>query len=142
MLKLSGLSTLYFSSSSSSLVINPMLMATFLNEFSPADRAPIGITIKVKTVDIRTPNSNDIAIPWNIGSDRMTLEPATKASAVIKIGRVLELHERTTASKNGIPFAYSCTVKSTNKIEFLTIIPAKAIQPIIEVAVNSAFKSQ
>jgi hypothetical protein len=41
-----------------------------------------------------------------------------------------------------VPLAYSCTVKSTNKIELRTIIPARAIQPIIEVAVNSAPNSQ
>ena len=35
-----------------------------------------------------------------------------------------------------MPLAYSCTVKSTKRIEFLTIIPASAIQPIIEVAVS------
>ncbi|SMN02350.1 hypothetical protein SPONN_879 [uncultured Candidatus Thioglobus sp.] len=103
---------------------------------------PSGITINVKTVDTKTPNNNEIAIPWNIGSDKITLDPPTKANAVIIIGRVLDAQELITASKNGTPLAYSCTVKSTSKIELRTIIPAKAIQPIIEVAVNSALSSQ
>ena len=78
-----------------------------------------------------------MAIPWKIGSVMMTLDPATSASAVIRIGRVRILHERIMASATGTPFWISCTAKSTSRIELRTMMPASAIQPIIEVAVNS-----
>ena len=54
------------------------------------------------------------------------------------IGRVRVLHARMTASVTGTPRWTSCTEKSTSSIELRTMMPASAIQPIIEVAVNSA----
>ena len=135
---LTGFSTLYLASVSLSPGSKPILTAILRQEASPAESVPSGITIKVSTVETNTPNSSEIAIPWKIGSDKITLEPPTRAKAVIRIGRVREEQELMTASKNGVPLAYSCTVKSTSRIELRTIIPAKAIQPIIEVAVNSA----
>ncbi|SEH76720.1 hypothetical protein BAZSYMB_SCAFFOLD00015_0 [Bathymodiolus azoricus thioautotrophic gill symbiont] len=135
-------SMLYFASELVSSDNKPILIAIPRKDASPADSAPNGITIRVNTVDTNTPNNSEIAMPWKIGSDKITLEPPTSAKAVIIIGRVLDAQEFTTASKNGTPLAYSCTVKSTNKIELRTIMPAKAIQPIIEVAVNSAPSNQ
>jgi hypothetical protein len=46
------------------------------------------MTIKVSKVDTTTPNMSEIAMPWKIGSVMITLEPATKARAVITMGRV------------------------------------------------------
>ena len=44
----------------------------------------------------------------------------------------------TTASLNGTPRATCSSMKSTNRIELRTMIPASAIMPIIDVAVNCA----
>ena len=46
------------------------------------------MTSKVSTVETNTPNINEIAMPWKIGSVRMTLAPPIRANAVIMIGRV------------------------------------------------------
>lgn len=56
------------------------------------------------------------------------------------MGRVRTAADSTTAKARGTPFFTLCSAKSTTKIEFLTIIPAKAIKPIIEVAVKKEFK--
>jgi hypothetical protein len=53
-------------------------------------------------------------VVWQFGNFMITLEPPTNAKAVIIIGRVLDAQEFITASKNGTPLAYSCTVKSTS----------------------------
>ena len=101
-----------------------------------------GMTINVNNVDTITPNINEIAMPWKIGSVRITLEPNTKAKAVIKIGRVRARHASITASCTGMPAATARLEKSANKIELRTIMPASAIKPIIDVAVNSAPNNQ
>ena len=88
-------------------------------------------------VETSTPEASEIAMPWKIGSNRITKEPATNASAVIRIGRVRVLHAQITASTTVAPSCSLCTEKSTNRIELRTMMPARAIQPIIEVAVNS-----
>ena len=105
----------------------------------PALIQPKGITNKVNKVETAPPKIKDTAIPWKIGSDNITIDPPNKAKAVIKIGRVRASQERITASRGLKPsFTTASRAKSTNKIEFRTIIPAKAIKPIMEVAVNSA----
>ena len=60
------------------------------------------------------------------------------ATPVRIMGFARTLAELMTASRKGVPAVTCIFIKSTNKIEFLTIIPAKAIMPIIEVAVNCA----
>jgi hypothetical protein len=72
-----------------------------------ASTQPRGITTSVSIVETRTPEAREIAIPWKIGSVKMTLEPATRASAVIRMGRVLVLHARITDSATGTPFCTS-----------------------------------
>ena len=79
-------------------------------------------------------------MPWKIGSVRITEAPPIRAKAVMMIGRVRALQDNSTASRTSTPFLTSSTAKSTNRIEFLTIIPARAMNPIIEVAVNWALK--
>ena len=96
------------------------------------------MTTRVNKVATTIPKINEIAMPWKIGSNKMTLEPKTNAAAVMMIGRVLALHAKITASVIGTPFAISWREKSTNNMELRTIIPASAIKPIIDVAVNSA----
>ncbi len=103
---------------------------------------PSGITISVSSVETITPNSSEMAIPWKMGSKRMTLEPATRARAVITIGRVLVLQASTTASRTSTPSRTRCREKSTSKMELRTMMPANAMKPIMDVAVNSAFSSQ
>jgi hypothetical protein len=68
---------------------------------------------------------------------KITLEPHTRARAVIMMGRVRVLHARITASATGTPRWISWMAKSTSRMELRTMMPARAIQPIMEVAVNS-----
>ncbi len=117
----------------------------FLGHFRPAashkdsdaETIPKGMTTKVRMVDTSTPDAREIAIPWKMGSKKMTEEANTKAKAVIRIGRVRVLQALMTASSTGTPFCTSWIEKSTRRIEFRTIIPASAIHPIMDVAVNS-----
>ena len=81
-------------------------------------------------------------MPWKIGSPRIVLDPAIIASWVIRIGRVLVRAAWITASRISMPCRTACLVKSTSRIELRTMMPASAIQPIIEVAVKSAPSSQ
>ena len=53
-------------------------------------------------------------------------------------GVVLPAAEATTACWNGTPRATSSSMKSTSKIELRTMMPANAIMPIMDVAVNCA----
>ena len=78
-----------------------------------------------------------MAMPWKMGSVKITLEPATRARAVMRMGRVRVLQARITASATGTPFCTSWIEKSTSRMELRTMMPARAIQPIMEVAVNS-----
>jgi len=64
---------------------------------------PSGMTTRVRMVETSTPDASEIAIPWKIGSVKMTLDPATRARAVIRIGRVRVLQERIIASATGTP---------------------------------------
>ena len=69
----------------------------------------------------------------------MTSEPPINANAVMAIGLVRASQECITASTTLFPsFSTAFFEKSTNNIEFLTTIPAKAINPIMDVAVKSA----
>lgn len=72
----------------------------------------------------------------------MTAAPIMAARAVSKIGlnRIAPASSKT--STNGRSGARLCRIKSTSRIEFLTIIPANAMNPIIEVAVKGAENSQ
>ncbi len=103
---------------------------------------PSGMTTRVSSVEMMAPNSSEIAMPWKIGSVRMTLEPATSANAVMMIGRVRVRHDWITASRTSRPSATACLVKSTKRIELRTMMPASAMKPIIDVAVNGALNSQ
>ena len=88
-------------------------------------------------METRTPEASEIAIPWNMGSKKITEEANISAKAVISMGRVRVLHALITASSTDTPRLTSWMEKSTSRIELRTIIPASAIQPIMEVAVNS-----
>ena len=102
---------------------------------------PSGMTSRVSRVDTVPPNISEMAMPWKIGSNRITLEPSSRAKAVMRIGRVRALQARMTASRTGAPACTSCLAKSTSRMELRTMIPARAMKPIIEVAVNSALSS-
>ncbi len=103
---------------------------------------PSGITTSVSSVDTSPPNISEIAMPWKIGSDRITDEPTISAIAVMMIGRVRVWQAWITASCTRTPFSTACSEKSTSRIELRTMIPASAMKPIIEVAVNEAPNSQ
>ena len=96
--------------------------------------------MRESSVDAISPAIKDIAKPWNIGSNSITKEPTTTAAAVKSIGRKRMEPASTTASFKGRPSATFKLMKSTSIIEFLTIIPAPAMNPIIEVAVKNAPK--
>ena len=81
-------------------------------------------------------------MPWKIGSDRITDEPTISARAVMMIGRVRVHTAWTTAVRTSMPSATAWREKSTSRIELRTMIPANAMKPIIEVAVNDAPNSQ
>ena len=95
-----------------------------------------GTINSVKTVENMVPPSIEMASPWKIGSNNMTKAPITTVPAVKRIGVVLTAPASITACLSGIPSSNLKLIKSTNSTEFLTIIPAKAIKPIIEVAVK------
>ena len=89
-----------------------------------------------------TPKARETAMPLKMESPRMTLAPATSARAVMRMGRVRVLQAWITASSTDNPRRTAWMEKSTSRMELRTMMPASAIQPIIEVAVNSASKSQ
>ena len=84
------------------------------------------------------PKISDTANPLKIGSSSMKNAPSIAASAVSTIGLARTAPARITACASSLPAASSTLMKSTSKIEFRTMIPASAIMPIIEVAVNCA----
>ncbi len=77
-------------------------------------------------------------MPWKMGSVKMTLDPATRARAVIRIGLVRALQALITASVTVSPLATSSMEKSTSRMELRTMMPARAMNPIMDVAVKSA----
>ena len=101
----------------------------------------MGITSSVSRVDTRIPKTSEIASPLKIGSSRMKAAPSIAASAVRAIGFARAAAERITASSAAMPSASRAFTKSTSRMEFLTMMPASAIIPIIEVAVNCAPRS-
>ena len=84
------------------------------------------------------PKISAIASPLNIGSSRMKKAPMIAAAAVSVIGRARTAAASITACFNTIPCATWSSMKSTSSIELRTMMPASAIMPIIEVAVNWA----
>ena len=54
-------------------------------------------------VETKTPNISEIAIPWKMGSNKIAVEPTTKANAVIIIGRVLVIQAIMIASLISTP---------------------------------------
>ena len=96
------------------------------------------MTSRVSRVDTKIPKISDTAKPLKIGSSRMKRAPSVADRAVSKIGCARVMAEFTTASFKSIPLATCRLIKSTNKIELRTMIPASAIIPIIDVAVNCA----
>ena len=114
-----------------------MLLPATAHSDSAAATHPSGITTRVSSVDTITPEASEIAMPWKIGSKKITDDPQTSASAVIRMGRVRVLHDVITASTTVSPCWIRWTEKSTSRIELRTMMPARAIQPIIDVAVNS-----
>ena len=81
---------------------------------------------------------SEIASPLKIGSSRMKEAPIIAASAVSAMGLARAAAACMTASCGATPAASRWFTKSTSRIEFLTMIPASAIMPIMEVAVNCA----
>ena len=95
-----------------------------------------GITTSVSTVETRMPKISEIASPLKIGSSRMKNAPIIAARPVSAMGCARTAADCTTASLKGTPRATCSSIKSTSRIELRTMIPASAIMPIIEVAVN------
>ena len=58
-------------------------------------------------VDTSTPEAREMAIPWKMGSKKITDEAKTRAKAVIRIGRVRVLQALITASGTLVPFCTS-----------------------------------
>ena len=100
-----------------------------------------GTTTRVRRVDARAPNIRAMARPSKIGSKRMTTAPTTTVPAVRRIGRSRTLPASTTASAKDRPRARASSTKSISRTELRTMIPARAMKPIIEVAVKKAPKS-
>ena len=94
------------------------------------------MTTSVSAVDTTTPAMRATASPWKIGSSRMTTPPTTSAAAVSAIGRNRTAAALVTAAASGSPASSSRLTKSTSRIELRTMIPARAMKPIIEVAVK------
>jgi len=84
------------------------------------------------------PKISEVARPLKIGSSRMNRAPSIAATAVKRIGCARVEAERTTASFSGMPSATLRLTKSTSRIELRTMMPARAIMPIMLVAVYSA----
>ena len=89
------------------------------------------------SVPTAAPHKRLMAIPLKIGSSRIATAPAIKVNDVIKIGRMRISAPLTAASFTGTPDATSIFTNSTIRIDCRTMIPPRAIMPIIDVAVNS-----
>ncbi len=81
------------------------------------------------------------ARPWKIGSESMNDAPTMVESWVRKIGTSRTAPALTTAFSSGSPDRSSRLMKSTSRIELRTMMPARAIKPIIEVAVKKTPKT-
>ena len=89
-------------------------------------------------MDTRIPKIRDTASPLKMGSSRMKNAPIIAANAVSAMGLARMAPARTTASSRVLPERISPSMKSTSRMELRTIMPASAIMPIMEVAVNCA----
>ena len=89
------------------------------------------------SVEATSPAIREIASPWKIGSNKITLAPTTTAAAVSSIGRKRSAPASTTACSSVMPCSRRSSMKSTRMIEFLTMMPTAA-KPIIDVAVKNA----
>ncbi len=94
-----------------------------------------GITNRVSAVDTKIPKMSEMAKPLKMGSSKMKNAPIIAAKPVNTIGCARVMAEATTASFNATPCETCKRMKSTNKIELRTMMPAKAIMPIMDVAV-------
>src|SRR5690625_7208660 len=74
----------------------------------------------------------------NEGAAEMKVPPIKTTKAFSKMGLARTADESITALASGCPSASARSMKSISKIEFLTMMPARAIMPIMEVAVNWA----
>lgn len=92
--------------------------------------------IKENTVDAKAPKIKDHASPENTGSRVITQAPKIAAPAVNSIGVNLTAPESIIASLRSAPCPTLTWMKSIRIIELRTTIPAKAIMPIIAVAVK------
>jgi len=101
-----------------------------------------GITRTVSKVDDASPNRSEIASPWKIGSSRMVAAPIMAASAVSRIGLKRTAPASSSTSRKVLPWPSPWRTKSTSRIELRTMMPASAMKPIIEVAVNGAPNNQ
>ena len=101
------------------------------------------MTSTVSSVEEARPKRSEIARPWKIGSARITAAPIIAASAVRRIGlkRIGAGFEQHVAAA-ARPGVRAWRMKSTSRIELRTMMPASAMKPIIEVAVNGAENSQ
>jgi hypothetical protein len=79
-----------------------------------------------------------MANPWKIGSKRITKLPTTTAAAVSNMGRKRTAPASMIASSSGNPSFLRNTAKSMRIIELRTMIPARAMKPIMLVAVKKA----
>ncbi len=87
-------------------------------------------------VETKIPKIRAMARPLKMGSSRMKKAPIMAASPVSTMGLARTAPARTTASSNGMPLRTDSLMKSTSSMELRTMMPARAIIPIMEVAVN------
>ena len=93
-------------------------------------------------MDEASPNSSEIARPWKIGSVSIVAAPIIADSAVSRIGLKRIAPAASSTSRIVWPEPPPWRTKSTSRMELRTMIPARAMKPIIDVAVNGALNSQ
>jgi len=103
---------------------------------------PAALALGVSPVAATAPNIIAIARPWKMGSKSITKEPTTTAAAVRAIGLNRTAPAFISAFLSPPQSRHSIWAKSISRIEFLTMMPASAIKPIMEVAVKKAPNSQ
>jgi len=79
-----------------------------------------------------------MAKPWKIGSKTMTKLPTTTAAAVRSMGRKRTAPASMIASSSAIPSLLFISAKSMRMMELRTMMPARAMNPIMDVAVKKA----
>ena len=83
-----------------------------------------------------------MASPPNMGSLIIAIEPNMIAKAVKIMGLNLTAPDSIIEYERDRPRSLWFLIKSIKSKEFLITIPAKAITPIIDVAVNGCFNNQ